>query len=173
MEQRGHPEIVELDLGESQLLAQSDREDADVHRVGERVLVVVADRGHAHHGHFVVEDLVHHQLHRPFHPLEPGRRPSRTPAITSRVTATPSEYTRLAARRFARALPSRPGRARAPGASPWPHPALLQLLEPLLHLAPLADCRSRLRKICHSRRSSRTGRAGRRSRRPGTSPGCG
>ena len=72
VQQRGHSEIVELDLGEAQLLAQRHREDADVDRVSEGVLVVVPHRGHADHGHFVVEHLVDHQLDRPLHPLEAG-----------------------------------------------------------------------------------------------------
>src|SRR3989442_4887194 len=45
VEQGGHPQVVELQLGEAELAAEGDREDADVDRMRERVLVVVPQRG--------------------------------------------------------------------------------------------------------------------------------
>ena len=72
MQQRRHPEIVELDLGEADLLAQRHREDADVHRVGEGVLVVVAQRGQADQRGLVVEHLVDDRLHRALDLLHAG-----------------------------------------------------------------------------------------------------
>ena len=72
VEQGGHAQIVELQLGEAELLAQGDREDADVDRVGERVLVVVADGGQPDQRGLVVEDLVDDQLDRALDPLDAG-----------------------------------------------------------------------------------------------------
>jgi len=44
VEQRRDPQVVQLQLGEAELAAQGHREDAHVHRVRERVLVVIAQR---------------------------------------------------------------------------------------------------------------------------------
>ena len=75
VQQRGHAQVVELEPGEPQLLAQRHGEDADVHRVGERVLVVVPDGGEADDRGLVVEHLVHDELHRALHPLDAGGPP--------------------------------------------------------------------------------------------------
>src|SRR3989454_25900 len=69
VEQRRHAEIVQLQLGQSQLASQRDREDAHVDRVGERVFVVVAQRGQPYQGRLVIEHLVHDRLHRALHLL--------------------------------------------------------------------------------------------------------
>src|SRR6266513_1713995 len=69
VEQRRHPQVVQLQLGEAELAAQGYREDAHVHRVGERVLVVIAQRREADERRLVVEHLVHDRLDRPLHLL--------------------------------------------------------------------------------------------------------
>src|SRR2546430_4726300 len=57
VEERRHTEIVQLQLGEAELAAQRDGEDADVDRVRERVFVVIAERGQADERRFVIEHL--------------------------------------------------------------------------------------------------------------------
>ena len=73
VQQGRHPEIVQLKPGESQLLAERDGEDAHVHRVGERVFVVVANRRETDERGLIVEDLVHDELHRALDPLHAAR----------------------------------------------------------------------------------------------------
>ena len=63
VEQRREPEIVQLELAEPESPAERDGEDADVHAVRERVLVVVADRRQADQRRLLVEDLVDDALH--------------------------------------------------------------------------------------------------------------
>src|SRR5438552_4229905 len=62
VEQGGDAEIVELQLGEAELAAQGDGEDAHVHGVRERVLVVVAQRGEPHQRRLVVQYLIYARL---------------------------------------------------------------------------------------------------------------
>ena len=73
VQQGRHPEIVQLKPGEPQLLAECDGEDAHVHRVGERVFVVVANRRETDERGLIVEDLVHDELHRALDPLHATR----------------------------------------------------------------------------------------------------
>src|SRR2546427_1109713 len=72
VEQRRHAEIEQLQLGQSQLASQRDREDPDVDRMGERVLVVAAQRGQPDQGRLVIEHLVRDRLHRALHLLHVG-----------------------------------------------------------------------------------------------------
>ena len=50
MEESAQPQLVELELGQAKPVADDDAEDADIHTMGERVLVVVPQRGHGNHG---------------------------------------------------------------------------------------------------------------------------
>ena len=65
VEERAEAELVELCLAEIQPLPDDHTEYADVHRVGERVLVEPSQGRHGHHGRLVVQHLIHDSLHRP------------------------------------------------------------------------------------------------------------
>src|ERR1051325_2494544 len=63
VKQRGHSEIVELELRETEALSERNRENANVHTVGKRVLVIVANRRESEERHFIVQDLIDDRLH--------------------------------------------------------------------------------------------------------------
>ena len=61
--QRRESELVQLELVHPEPPAERDGEDADVHAVGERVFVVVADRRQADERRLLVQDLIDDALH--------------------------------------------------------------------------------------------------------------
>ena len=61
--QRGEAELIQLELGHAETAAERDREDAHVHRVRERVFVVVADRRQTDERGLLVQHLIHDSLH--------------------------------------------------------------------------------------------------------------
>ena len=67
MKQCAKTQFVQLKLREPEPLPDDDAEDADVHRVGERVLVETAQRRHRDHRGLIVEDLVDDALNSPLH----------------------------------------------------------------------------------------------------------
>ena len=80
VKERGHAEIIQLNLAEPKSLAQRHREDADVDAMRERVLVVIADGRETDQRGFLIEYLIDDALHDPFDLLdvraapEPHRR---------------------------------------------------------------------------------------------------
>jgi hypothetical protein len=70
VEERGEPDVIELQAREAETAAERNRENADVHGVRERVVVVVADGGETHERGFVGENLVDDSLHHAFDLLD-------------------------------------------------------------------------------------------------------
>ncbi len=60
----GDAELVQLKLGHSDSLSERDCEDAHVHRVRVRVLIVLAQRGESDQRRFFGQHLVDYGLHR-------------------------------------------------------------------------------------------------------------
>ena len=87
--QRRHAEVVQLQPAQAELLAQRYGEDAHVHRMGERVLVVVADRRRPTIEVSLLSTWSTIICTARFTFLAPLARPIRMLVITSRVTATP------------------------------------------------------------------------------------
>jgi hypothetical protein len=73
VQQGRQTKVVELLLGQSDLLPECDRENADVDRVGESVFVIVPERRQANEGGFIVEDLVDDILNCALYFLQAGR----------------------------------------------------------------------------------------------------
>jgi hypothetical protein len=69
VEQRRDAEIVELVSGETESLADRDTQDADVHRVRKRVLVIIAKGREADQRYFILQHLVDDALHGALHLL--------------------------------------------------------------------------------------------------------
>src|SRR4051812_36420951 len=63
VKERRHSEIIQLQLVQTETLAERDREDADVDAVRERVLVVIANRRQTDQRRLLREDLVDDALH--------------------------------------------------------------------------------------------------------------
>ena len=70
---RGESQLVELELRHAEAAAKRDRKDANVDRMGERVFVVVADRGQADERRLLVQNLVDDALHHSLDFADVGR----------------------------------------------------------------------------------------------------
>ena len=72
MHQRRESQIEQLELGQPDTTSQCHGQNADVHAVDERVLVEVAQRGHADQGVVIDHDLVDDGLYRALRLPQPG-----------------------------------------------------------------------------------------------------
>ena len=100
VEQRGHAEIVQLQLVQPEPLAERHGEDADVDAVRERVLVVVANRREPDERRLLVQDLIDDPLHDALDLLDVRARCPCAPTSSGRASPRPT------ARRFASRAPS-------------------------------------------------------------------